>query len=365
MSNSDHFFMHKAIALAKKGLGKTHPNPCVGAIVVKNKKVLGQGFHLKAGQEHAEIIALKQAGNKARNAELYVTLEPCTHQGKTPPCVDSIINAGISRVIIGAKDPNPLVNGGGIKKLVEAGINVNFDIMSPQCEDINKGFMKRMKKGQPFIRSKIACSFDGRTSLKNSDSQWISSSASRQDVQYWRSISSAIITGVGTINKDNPQLNLRPLQNDTQPLRIILDTNLSINLAAKILSQANVLIFYHDDPLGVRDILEKKGIRLIQSKITNDRIDLNAVMDSCRDLELNDILIEAGPTLNGEFLKAQLIDELVIYQAPILMAGEAAGLFNQPVLETMKNKIHLEHSDIRNFANDIRYVTKIHYHHVD
>ena len=200
--------MNKALALAKKGQGKSHPNPCVGAIVVKNKKIIGQGFHEKSGLEHAEILALEQSGIKSRKSELYVTLEPCAHEGKTPPCVDSIIKSGISRIIIGTKDPNPLVNGKSILKLKNACIKVELCVMAEQCKLINQGFFKRMSKQQPFIRSKVACSFDGKISLKNHESKWISCESSRLDVQYWRSISSAIMTGVSTINHDDPHINV-------------------------------------------------------------------------------------------------------------------------------------------------------------
>jgi len=365
LTTVDNFFMNKAINLAKKGLGKTHPNPCVGSVLVANEKIIGQGFHIKAGCDHAEIFALKEAGSKSKNSTLYITLEPCSHEGRTPPCVDSIIKAGVARVVIGSKDPNPMVNGEGIKQLRAAGINVEVNFMQEQCEKLNPGFYKRMLERRPYVRSKIACSFDGKTSLNNRESKWISSEASRNDVQKWRQISAAVLTGVSTINADDPQLNVRQSGIDTQPIRIILDTHLSVNINAKILNQSNIIIFHHDDPRGIKNLLEDKKIKLIRTKIKNGLIDLKVLLEQLGDMEINDILVESGPTLNGELLKAQLIDELIIYQAPILLAGDANSLFNQPVLQSMKDRIYLEHSDIRNFAGDIRYLSKVHYSHVD
>ena len=243
--------MSQALALAKKSEALARPNPSVGAIVVKNKKKVGEGSHKAAGNDHAEVIALKNAGKLSKGADLYITLEPCNHQGKTPPCTNSIISAGISNVYIAMKDPNPLVNGLGIEHLKNNGINVFSGIMEEEAKKLNLGFQNRMTKSRPYIRSKIAMSFDGKTSLFNGQSQWITSEASRADVQKWRLKSCAILTGKGTVNSDNPNLSIRTLSLNHQPLRIILDSYLGIKINSKILQQNNVIVFY-----GSRSVLK-------------------------------------------------------------------------------------------------------------
>ena len=257
-------FMALAIGLAKQGLGKTKPNPSVGAVVIKNGMVLGGGFHMKAGQEHAEVLALNEAGPDAKGATLYVTLEPCAHHGKTPPCVDLIISSGIKRVVVASLDPNTQVNGKGLDVLRKNGIEVVEGVLQLQAEELNTGFFSRMTKNLPYIRSKIASSIDGRTSLANGDSKWITSEAARNDVQQWRARSCAILTGVGTINQDNPLLNVRNLAENDQPFRVIADTNLSIDLKSQILKQKNIMLAYSNDPNSKAKHLESKGVRLVK-----------------------------------------------------------------------------------------------------
>ena len=229
------YFMALALKLASKGSEQTKPNPKVGAILVKDGEIVGQGFHAKSGDNHAEVIAIKEAGLKAKGATLYITLEPCSHNGKTPPCVELIIKSGIREVVVACKDPNPHVNGGGLSALKEKNIRVIEDVLSFQATELNKGFFSRMSSGRPYIRSKIAASFDGRTSLKSGDSKWITSEYARKDVQQWRKNACAIITGVNTINRDNPKLNVRLNEINHQPYSVFLDTYLSINLYAQIL----------------------------------------------------------------------------------------------------------------------------------
>ena len=234
--------MALALKLASKGSEQTKPNPKVGALLVKEGEVVGKGYHAKAGDKHAEVIAIKEAGLKANGATLYITLEPCSHHGKTPPCVDLIIQSGVREVVVACKDPNPHVNGGGLDILKTHNIKVVEDILSSQANELNKGFFSRMSNGRPYVRSKIATSIDGKTSLKNGDSKWITSDFARKDVQQWRKNACAIITGVNTINKDNPQLNVRLNEANHQPYRVILDTHLSIDLDAKIFTHPNSLL---------------------------------------------------------------------------------------------------------------------------
>lgn len=358
-------FMSQALSLAKKGLGKTKPNPCVGAIVVKDNKIIGQGYHLKAGESHAEIIALMEAGVDAKNADLYVTLEPCAHHGKTPPCIDAIISARIKRVIVAMEDPNPLVKGKGIAFLKNNNIEVISDVLAAQAKELNLGFNYRMTLNRPYIRSKIATSLDGRTSLMNGDSQWITSEDSRNDVQIWREKSCAILTGIRTINHDNPELTVRNLSPEKQPLRVILDSHLSIKLNSKILQQKNILLVYGDDPQQKLLSLNGLGVQSICLPLDNNRIDLIKLMAHLALLEINDLWVEAGPSLNGSLLENKLIDELIIYMAPILLAGNANPMFNHPILQSMQNKIHLTLQEVRHIGSDLRIQSRVIKDHVD
>ena len=353
------YFMALALKLASKGSEQTKPNPKVGALVVKEREIVGKGYHAKAGDNHAEVIALKEAGIKANGATLYITLEPCSHHGKTPPCVDLIIQSGVREVVVACKDPNPHVNGGGLDILKTHNIKVIEDILSLQATELNKGFFSRMSNKRPYIRSKIATSIDGKTSLKSGESKWITSDFARNDVQQWRKNACAIITGVNTINKDNPQLNVRLNETNHQPYRVILDTHLSINLNAKILKQQKVILAYGDDPYEKLDVLHNRSIHCLKLPIHKNFIDLNQLMRELTNLECNDILVESGPTLNGHLLEQNLIDELILYMAPIIMGGEANPIFNNPVLNSIQEKIKLEQKDARYFGGDLRLIMKV------
>ncbi len=351
--------MSQALRLARQGIGLTKPNPCVGALIVKENKVVGKGSHLKAGHDHAEVIAIQEAGSQAKGADLYVTLEPCNHQGKTPPCASAIVKAGILRVYIATQDPNSLVSGNGIKYLKQNKIEVVVGILKDEAIEINRGFFYRMEHARPFIRSKIAASLDGRTSLVDGTSQWITSEASRQDVQLLRSKSCAILTGVGTINKDDPSLTVRSRSDTLQPIRLIVDSHLSINTKAKILHQSNVHLLYGNDPYGNLAKLKKTNATIIQMALIDNQIDLNGLMEYLNQLEINDLLVEAGPTLNGVLLKMTMINELITYTAPILLGGNANPMFNFPVLKSMKDKVKLSIVDTRVIGSDIRITSRL------
>ena len=351
--------MSQALALAKKSQAKARPNPSVGAIVVKDEKIVGKGSHETAGQDHAEVIALKDAGLLSKGADLYVTLEPCNHQGKTPPCTSRIISAGISNVYIAMKDPNPLVNGLGIEYLKNNGINVISGIMEEEAEKLNLGFINRMIKSRPYIRSKIAISLDGKTSLFNGQSQWITSEASRADVQKWRLKSCGILTGRGTINSDDPSLSVRTLSLNHQPLRIILDSHLRVKVESKILQQSNVIVFYGADKNLNLTKLKKTKAEFIKIPLLDKKINLVELMKYLNELEINELWVEAGPDLNGELLRLGLLDELITYTAPYIMGGNANSMFNAPILKDMKDKIKLSILDLRSVGEDIRIQTKI------
>ena len=353
------YFMALALKLASKGSEQTKPNPKVGALLVKEGEVVGKGYHVKAGDNHAEVIAIKEAGLKANGSTLYITLEPCSHHGKTPPCVDLIIQSGVREVVVACKDPNPHVNGGGLDILKTHNIKVIEDVLSSQATELNKGFFSRMSIKRPYVRSKIATSIDGKTSLKSGDSKWITSDFARKDVQQWRKNACAIITGVNTINKDNPQLNVRLNDTNHQPYRVILDTHLSIDLDAKILKQKKIILAFGDDPDGKLNTLQKINIHCLKLPIYKNFIDLNRLMRELTNLECNDILVESGPTLNGRLLEQNLIDELILYMAPIIMGGEANPIFKNPVLNSMQEKIKLEKKDVRFFGDNLRLIMKV------
>jgi len=358
-------FISQALALAKKSQGKPRPNPSVGAIVVKDNKIVGKGSHEISGKDHAELIALKDAGALAKGADLYVTLEPCNHQGKTPPCTNAIISAGISNVYIAMKDPNPLVNGLGIEYLKNNGINVTSGIMEAEAKKLNLGFIKRMTKSRPYIRSKIAMSVDGKTSLFNGKSQWITSEASRADVQKWRSKSCAILTGKGTVNSDNPSLSIRTIPLNQQPLRIILDSYLRVKRDSKLLQQSNVIVMYGVDKNLNLTSLKNTKAEFIKIPLLDNKINLVEVMAYLNKLEINELWVEAGPDLNGELLKLGLLDELITYTAPYIMGGNANSIFNAPILEDMEDKIKISVLDCRSIGEDIRIQAAVFKHDVD
>ena len=357
--------MSLALALAKKSQGNARPNPSVGAIVVKDGKIVGKGSHQIFGKDHAEVVAIKDAGPLAKGADLYVTLEPCNHQGKTPPCTNRIISAGISNIYIAMKDPNPLVNGLGIEYLKNNGISVTSGIMEGEAERLNLGFINRMTKSRPYIRSKIATSLDGKTSLFNGQSKWITCEASRADVQKWRLKSCAILTGRGTINSDNPSLNIRHISSEQQPFRIILDSHLSVKVESKILQQRNVKVIYGEDQNSNLIKLEKTKAEFIKLPLLDSKINLMELMSYLNKLEINELWVEAGPDLNGELLKLEFLDELIIYTAPYIMGGTANGMFNTPILEDMKDKIKLSVIDCRSVGEDIRIQAMVHKNNVD
>jgi len=367
-TQNDQFFMSHALRLAKKGLWSTDPNPRVGCVLVKDGEIIGEGWHQQAGQAHAEVIALKQAGKNAQGSTCYVTLEPCSHHGKTPPCAAALVKAKVSRVVMATYDPNPQVRGEGAARLRTAGIQVDVGVLSTEAESLNPGFFKRMNHNRPFVRCKMAMSLDGRTAMKSGESQWITGAEARQDVQSLRARSSAIMTGVGTILFDDPSMTVRPdellgnafIPNPVrQPLRIIIDKHLSLPLDAKILSlEGDCLVFTASDNKKLQAQLNQKGIEVVYLPNSTGGIDLSAMCRYLAEQEINEIHLECGATLAGSMLKAGLIDELVVYMAPMLMGNQARGLFNLPELDKMSNSYSLEIQDIRAIGKDWRITAK-------
>jgi diaminohydroxyphosphoribosylaminopyrimidine deaminase/5-amino-6-(5-phosphoribosylamino)uracil reductase len=363
-SAADYRYMARALQLAADGLYTTEPNPRVGCVLVKAGRVVGEGYHRRAGEGHAEVNALAQAGAAAQGATAYVTLEPCSHHGKTPPCCDALMKAGVVRVISAMQDPNPLVSGRGHNRLQQAGIEVSWGLMQSQAEALNPGFISRMSRQRPYVRIKQAISLDGRTAMASGESKWITGPQARADVQRLRARSSAILTGIGTVLADDPALTLRAEQLGTavsdadmseviarQPLRVILDSQLRTPVNAAILAQpGETLIFYvAADPARVAQLGAKAT--LIQLAALEP---LAVLQWLALERECNELLIEAGATLSGVFIREQWVDELVIYQAPTLLGSRARPAFELP-LEQMSQQYRLVLVDQRSLGDDQRF----------
>ncbi|NOQ79093.1 MAG: bifunctional diaminohydroxyphosphoribosylaminopyrimidine deaminase/5-amino-6-(5-phosphoribosylamino)uracil reductase RibD [Gammaproteobacteria bacterium] len=393
---TDEYYMAQAITLAKKGWYTTHPNPRVGCVLVRDEQIIAQGWHQYAGQGHAEVNALAQIqagdnvqsaaaksatakGAAAKGATAYVTLEPCSHFGKTPPCSNALIDAGVKRVVVAMTDPNPLVAGNGIKRLQENGIEVSSGVLETEARALNPGFIQRMETQRPRIRCKMAMSLDGRTAMANGESKWITAADAREDVQRLRAESSAILTGIGTVITDDPSMNVRSEKllkgNERQPERVILDTQLNMSAQAKMLSLPGQTIILAGQEYAVQekiDALEKQGaqVHLLATQEPSAKqkpsassakqsLSLDAVMSVLTQRQYNDVLLEAGATLTGAMLQAGFVDELIIYMAPHLMGSDARGLFNLPGLDSMAERINLSIQDIRAVGRDYRITATI------
>jgi diaminohydroxyphosphoribosylaminopyrimidine deaminase/5-amino-6-(5-phosphoribosylamino)uracil reductase len=350
----DHECMAMALRLAKKGLNTTHPNPRVGCVIAANNEILGIGWHRQAGQAHAEIIALQEAGGRAQGATAYVTLEPCDHQGRTPPCVNALIDAGIARVVYANEDPNPDVSGKGAQRLRASGLEVQGGLMAAQGEALNAGFFKRMRSHRPWVRVKLAQSVDGHIALANGSSQWISSAESRRDVQAWRARSDVILTGVGTVLADDPSLNVRLEGHRRQPVRVIVDSHWRTPADARLLGLDGEVIIAGLDRETIPATLKAGGAECIICPENRGRVDLKVLLAMLAERELNEVQVEAGATLCGGLLKDGLVDELLIYQAPVILGGGARSPFAAPRLDNMQDRVHLQWIDTRRIGPDMR-----------
>ena len=352
---ADHQHMARAIQLAARGMYTTDPNLRVGCVIVKDDRVIGEGWHERAGEAHAEVHALQQAGEQAKGATAYVSLEPCCHHGKTPPCSDALIAAQVGRVVVAMQDPNPQVAGNGMHQLTEAGIQVELGLLEAQAKALNPGFIQRMQTRRPFVRNKLAMSLDGRTAMADGDSKWITGEAARQDVQCLRARSSAIMTGVGTVLADDPALTVRLADTERQPLRVIVDTNLSTPLTARLLREpGQTLIITSNEDQDLHGTLREAGAEIMQVGNDGQAIDLHIVLEKLAERNINEVLLETGATLSGAMLEAQLIDEMVIYMAPLLMGDTARGLYRLPHLQRMADRIELDIRDVRVVGKDLR-----------
>ena len=324
----DEAAMRRALELAQRGLYSTQPNPRVGAVLARDEEIVGEGWHERAGEPHAEPIAIRAAGERARGATAYVTLEPCSHHGRTPPCVDVLLAAGVRRVVYAVGDPNPRVNGAGAARLKEAGLKVQSGLLENEAEALNAGFLMRMRHRRPFIRLKTGASLDGRTALANGESQWITSEEARADVQHWRAQSGAVLTSAATVIADDPRLDVR-IDTPRQPMRVVLDRRRALRKSARVLAApGDVLVFAaptRERKAGPSD--ERLGnARVERIRVSRSHLDLQAVFARLAELEVNDVLVEAGSRLAGALFAAGLVDEWLLYIAPKLLGKDAKPL---------------------------------------
>jgi len=344
--------MARALRLARRGLRTAHPNPRVGCVVVADGEVVGEGWHERAGDPHAEIIALEAAGERSRGATMYLNLEPCCHQGRTPPCTDAVIDAGIARVVMAMEDPNPQVGGGGVQILRSAGVEVDVGLMADAARTLNRGFVSRMTRGRPWVTVKVAASLDGRTAMPDGCSQWITSEASRADAHRMRARTAAIMTGSGTVLADDPALTARVDGVERQPLRVLVDGALRVPRGARLFSaDARVVIATTLEP---RDGDYGDHVDVVAMPGAGGRGDLTALMRHLGEREVNELVVEAGASLAGALLKMQLVDEIVFYLAPMLLGAHAAGMFELAHIRDLEDNIAMNVTDIRQVGPDIK-----------
>jgi diaminohydroxyphosphoribosylaminopyrimidine deaminase/5-amino-6-(5-phosphoribosylamino)uracil reductase len=354
-SSFDSEMMDRALELAERGIYTTKPNPRVGCVIVRDAEIVAEGWHREAGKAHAEIEALDIAGDQAIGADLYTTLEPCCHVGRTGPCVSALVDAGICRVVIAMEDPNPKVSGNGIKILKDAGINVTVGPRANVARELNAGFVLRMEKGRPLVRVKLAATIDGRTAAADGSSQWITSTEARQDVHHWRAASAAVVTGIGTITSDDPRLNARLDSNLVQPIRVVLDGDARLGPEAAL--------FQVDGPVLVVTTVDqgrdkrKFDARTESINLQGDdgRVDLTALVMELGKRGCNDILVEAGAGVSGAFAARDLVDEYLLYLAPDLLGSEGRSMFALQGISNLADRIPLELLEVQQFGRDVRF----------
>lgn len=373
-SAEDEHYMQLALQLAQHGRYSTKPNPAVGCVLVKDGQIVGQGWHHKAGLPHAERVALAEAGSNARGTTAYVTLEPCSHHGRTPPCADALVEAGVARVVVAMQDPNPLVAGQGIERLQQAGIDVAAGLLENEARALNPGFIKMMEQQRPYVRVKMASSLDGRTAMANGESQWITGEAARLEVHRLRALSGAIVTGIGTVLADNPGLNVRlpaevlaELQLDevsAQPLRVVLDPHLSLPLDAKMLGlPGRTIVMTSKETVernaSLAEAMMAQGIELVAVSADEDRLDIEAVLHYLgQEEQVREVLVESGAIVAGAFMQSGFVDELHCFIAPVLMGNAAKPMFVLPGVESMSDKIQLQIESVTPFGEDVRLILK-------
>jgi diaminohydroxyphosphoribosylaminopyrimidine deaminase/5-amino-6-(5-phosphoribosylamino)uracil reductase len=359
---TDHAMMARALRLAERGEFTTKPNPMVGCVLAKGDEVVGEGWHQRAGGAHAEVLALQAAGDNARGATAYVTLEPCSHTGRTGPCADALIAAGITRLVGAMRDPNPLVDGGGFERLRAVGVIVEVGLMEALSRELNHGFLSRIERGRPWVRIKLAISIDGRSALASGESKWISGDAARRDVQRWRARSGAILTGAGTVLMDDPLLTVRLDDNTPEherdfvpPLRVILDPGLATIARGRIREGDAPTLYIH-----AANARMPRGIDAQHAPVPVNAglFDLQAVLALLAERQINEVQIEAGATLAGAFLAAGLVDELLLYIAPIILGERARPMFDGLPIDTMAERLSMRIVETRRIGEDVRLLLR-------
>ena len=356
--HNDEYFMSRALVLAARGLYTTTPNPRVGCVIVNDDEIVGEGWHVNCGGAHAEVNALKQADTRAVGGTLYVTLEPCAHYGKTPPCVDVIVKSGISRVVFGAKDPNPLVDGRGMEHLKANGISVEGGLFSEKSEELNLGFFKRMRYGKPWVRVKVAAGLDGKTALENGRSQWITSKESRVDAHKLRAQSCVVLTGVGTVVEDDPRLTVRHTETSRQPGKVIVDSQLRSPLDAHLFKTLGVTLATAVKEQNRLDHFIQKGVNVLVLPDSEGRVDLDALLVELANQQVNEVLVEAGINLHSALLHRHLIDEMIIYYAPKFLGAQGRGMFFLDELNSMDQVLERDVIDITSIGKDFRVTVR-------
>jgi len=357
--SADHDYMRRALELAARGLYTTTPNPRVGCVIVRDGAIVGEGFHERAGEPHAEVLALRAAGERARGATVYLTLEPCAHYGRTPPCADALIEAGVARVVAAMRDPNPRVAGGGFEKLRAAGIAVETGLMEEQARALNIGFVSRMTRGTPWVRLKVAASLDGKTALANGKSQWITSVEARRDGHAFRARACAILTGIGTVRDDDPRLDVREVETPRQPLKVLVDSRLEAPLDAKLFQSGKVLVAAAVNDEARIAALQARGVEVVVLPNAGGKVDLAELIRELGRRELNEIHVEAGFKLNGSLMREGLVDELLVYLAPSLLGESPSGMFNLPRIEDLDARWRLEFQDVARIGPDVRLLARV------
>ncbi|MDR6419853.1 diaminohydroxyphosphoribosylaminopyrimidine deaminase/5-amino-6-(5-phosphoribosylamino)uracil reductase [Paraburkholderia phenoliruptrix] len=363
-SQTDFVHMERALALAKRGMYTTDPNPRVGCVIVQNGEVIGEGFTQPAGQDHAEIRAMKDArsrGHDLRGATVYVTLEPCSHFGRTPPCANALIEAQVARVVAAMEDPNPQVSGRGLAMLRDAGIEVRCGLLANEAQELNIGFVSRMTRGRPWVRMKVAASLDGRTGLPSGVSQWITGEAARADGHAWRARASAILTGIGTVREDDPRMTVRAVDTPRQPQRVLIDSQLEVSPQAQILAGAPTLIFCGnlDERHSERvQALRNRGAEIVEMANAAGKVDLPGMLKVLGERQVNELHVEAGYKLNGSLLREGCVDELLVYLAPSLLGNDSMSMFNLSAPATLEGRVKLAFHNVERIGDDLRILAR-------
>ena len=357
-SDADKRHMARALEIAALGMYTTTPNPRVGCVIVKDGRVVGEGWHRKAGEPHAEANALQVAGEAANGATAYVSLEPCSHFGRTPPCADALIRADVSRVVAAMRDPNPQGAGGG-RKLEAAGIRFECGLMEEEARELNIGFVSRVTRGRPWVRMKIAASLDGRTALANGQSQWITGPEARKDGHAWRARACAVLTGIGTVTADDPRLDVREVETPRQPLRVIIDSRLETPPTARILQGGPVLVFCAEDSPEQRASLEGRGAEVVELANPHGKVDLTAMLVALAARGINELHVEAGVKLNGSLLRESCVDELLVYLAPSLLGDTAQGMAGLAQMTSLDERVALSFRSADRVGADLRILARL------